>query len=49
VVILQKIMGWYEPGWPALMAAILFLGGVQLLMLGVVGLYINVIFLNTML
>jgi len=47
VVIMQKIMGWYEPGWPALMAAILFLGGVQLLMLGFVGLYINIIFLNT--
>lgn len=47
VVIFQKIMGWYEPGWPALMAAILFLGGVQLMMLGVLGLYINVIFLNS--
>jgi dolichol-phosphate mannosyltransferase len=47
VVILQKIMGWYEPGWPALMAAILLLGGIQLMMLGVVGLYINVIFLNS--
>jgi dolichol-phosphate mannosyltransferase len=47
VVILQKIMGWYEPGWPALMAAILLLGGIQLMMLGVVGLYINIIFLNS--
>lgn len=47
VVIFQKIMGWYEPGWPALMAAILLLGGIQLLMLGFVGLYINVIFANT--
>jgi dolichol-phosphate mannosyltransferase len=29
------------------MAAILLLGGIQLMMLGVVGLYINVIFLNS--
>ncbi len=47
VVIFQKIMGWYEPGWPALMAAILLLGGIQLLMLGFLGLYVNVIFANT--
>lgn len=46
VVIAQKILGFYEPGWPALMAAILFLGGVQLFMLGVVGLYVNIIFRN---
>ena len=47
VVAFQKIMGWYEPGWPALMAAILLLGGIQLLMLGFLGLYVNVIFANT--
>ena len=47
VVIAQKILGWYEPGWPALMAAILFLGGIQLFMLGVVGLYVNIIFRNS--
>ena len=47
VVIAQKILGWYEPGWPALMAAILFLGGVQLFMLGIVGLYVNAIFRNS--
>ena len=47
VVLFQKIMGWYEPGWPALMAAILFLGGMQLFVLGVLGLYINTIFINT--
>lgn len=47
VVVFQKIMGWYEPGWPALMAAILLLGGIQLLMLGFLGLYVNVIFANT--
>jgi len=47
VVFIQKIMGWYEPGWPALMAAILLLGGVQLLMLGVMGLYISKIYMET--
>ena len=46
VVLVQKIMGWYEPGWPAIMAAILFLGGTQLVMLGVLGLYIKTIFLE---
>lgn len=46
VVLLQKIMGWYVPGWPALMAAILLLGGIQLIVLGFIGLYMNVIFLE---
>lgn len=47
VVLVQKIMGWYVPGWPALMAAILLLGGVQLLMVGFIGLYINIIYLES--
>jgi dolichol-phosphate mannosyltransferase len=47
VVIIQKIGGWYEPGWPALMAAILFLGGIQLFMLGVIGLYLGAVFRNS--
>jgi len=46
VVIFQKLMGWYVPGWPAIMASILFLGGVQLTVLGVIGLYINTIYLE---
>lgn len=46
VILVQKILGYYEPGWPALMAAILFLGGIQLSVLGVMGLYINTIFLQ---
>jgi len=46
VVLLQKLMGWYVPGWPALMAAILLLGGIQLIVLGFIGLYMNVIFLE---
>ncbi len=45
VVLLQKYMGWHVPGWPALMAAILLLGGMNLMVLGILGLYINLIFL----
>lgn len=44
VVFLQKFMGWHEPGWPALMAAIVFLGGIQITILGIIGLYISTIF-----
>jgi polyisoprenyl-phosphate glycosyltransferase len=44
VVLFQKIMGWYSPGWPALMCAILFIGGIQLMMLGFTGLYVGAIF-----
>ena len=47
VVAFQKIVGWYVPGWPALMAAILFLGGVQIFLVGVVGLYVGAIFRQT--
>jgi dolichol-phosphate mannosyltransferase len=47
VILLQKFMGWYVPGWPAIMAALLLLGGMQLLTLGVLGLYINTIFLES--
>lgn len=46
VVLVQKILGLYEPGWPALMAAILLLGGIQLSLLGVMGLYLTSIFLQ---
>jgi dolichol-phosphate mannosyltransferase len=47
VILFQKIMGWYEPGWPAIMAALLLLGGTQLVVLGIMGLYINTIFLES--
>jgi glycosyltransferase involved in cell wall biosynthesis len=46
IVLFQKIAGWYEPGWPAIMATMLLLGGVQLMVIGVVGLYVNIIFLE---
>lgn len=47
VVIVQKILGFYVPGWPALMAAILLLGSVQLIVLGIMGLYVNAIYTQT--
>lgn len=47
VVLIQKWMGWYVPGWPAIMSAILLLGGTQMIMLGFIGLYIGAIFRET--
>lgn len=47
VIVIQKIMGWYVPGWPAIMSAILLSGGVQMMMLGFVGLYVGAIFRET--
>lgn len=44
VVIFQKIMGWYAPGWPSLMAVILFLGSIQLIMIGILSLYVITIY-----
>ena len=32
------------PGWSAIMAAVLLIGGIQLIVTGVIGLYIGVIF-----
>ena len=43
-VVIQKIQGVAVPGWTALMAAVLFLGSIQLFCLGVIGLYIHNIF-----
>jgi glycosyltransferase involved in cell wall biosynthesis len=47
VVVSQKILGLSVPGWAAIMSAILFLGGVQIMMLGFIGLYIGSIFKET--
>ena len=47
VILVQKIMGWYVPGWPAIMSAMLLSGGIQMMMLGFVGLYVGAIFRET--
>ena len=40
--VVSKIAGIYSPrGWFSLMAVVLFIGGVQLLMLGVIGEYLS--------
>lgn len=44
IVLAQKALGLAVPGWTALMSAVLFLGGVQMMMLGFVGLYVGAIF-----
>jgi len=37
----EKIKGTAIPGWTAIMIAVLFLGGVQLFCIGIMGLYLN--------
>lgn len=44
VVLAQKALGLSVPGWSAIMSAILFLGGIQILTLGFIGLYVGAIF-----
>lgn len=44
VVLVQKALDLSVPGWAAIMSAVLFLGGVQMMMLGFIGLYIGAIF-----
>lgn len=44
IVLAQKALGLAVPGWAALMSAVLFLGGGQMMMLGFVGLYVGAIF-----
>ncbi len=43
-VFIQKLMGYTIEGWATIMVAVLFLGGVQLLSLGIIGEYIGRIF-----
>jgi polyisoprenyl-phosphate glycosyltransferase len=47
VVFFEKYIGISLPGWSAIMATMLMLGGVQLMMIGVLGLYINAIYIET--
>lgn len=39
-VFVMKYMGWNLPGWSAIMATLLTFGGIQILSLGIIGLYI---------
>ena len=47
VVIQKFILNYTTPGWSAIMVTILFLGGVQLITIGILGLYISSIYLET--
>lgn len=47
IIIRALIFGDPTSGWPSLVAIILFIGGIQLLSLGVIGKYIGKIFLET--
>ena len=43
VALVSKINGQTVPGWTALMIAVLFLGGVQLFCIGMIGVYLNAV------
>ena len=48
IIVLQTlIIGKDLPGYPSLMCAILFMGGIQLLCLGIVGEYLAKTFIET--
>jgi glycosyltransferase involved in cell wall biosynthesis len=46
-VFIQKAMGYTVQGWATIMVGLLFLGGVQLVCLGIIGEYIGRIFNET--
>jgi glycosyltransferase involved in cell wall biosynthesis len=46
-VVIMKLFHLAVPGWAAMMVTMLMLGGVQLLTIGVLGLYINAIYRET--
>jgi len=43
----EKFLGRAIPGWTALMIVILFIGGVQLFCVGIMGLYLNSVFVQS--
>ncbi|MBF0175385.1 MAG: glycosyltransferase family 2 protein [Magnetococcales bacterium] len=44
VVVTRLLYGWHQPGWPAMMVTMLFLGGTILFTIGVLGLYVGKIY-----
>jgi glycosyltransferase involved in cell wall biosynthesis len=44
VVLILKVYGYNEPGYTSMMVAILFLGGVQLITIGIAGEYLGRIY-----
>ena len=46
IIFVMKFLNWSLPGWSAIMATILLLGGIQLFTIGMLGLYINSIFIE---
>jgi len=47
LVVLMKLLGSNLPGWSAIMVTMLMLGGIQLITIGMLGLYINSIYLES--
>ena len=47
LIFVMKYLGINIPGWSAIMATLLVLGGIQLLTIGIIGLYLNEIFLES--
>jgi len=41
-----KLSGQFVPGWTAIMSAILFIGSIQLLTIGILGIYVHTIYLE---
>lgn len=48
IIIIVKTLIWGDPvgGWPSMACLVVFLGGVQLLFLGIIGLYLSKIYLE---
>lgn len=39
-IVIMKYLGWSIPGWSAIMATLVIFGGIQILALGIIGIYI---------
>jgi dolichol-phosphate mannosyltransferase len=46
-VLIQMFQGQTIPGWAAIMIAVLFIGGIQLFCIGIIGLYLNAVYEQT--